>query len=190
VNPTARRDDGMTDLERVVARDEIRQLAYRYAYAVDARDLDLLVSLFVSDVRVTRELSGRDAMKQFFRESLRAIGVSILFVGNHIIDFESASRAKGIVYCRGQIQDGGRWIEQAIQYRDTYEKRDSAWLFVKRTHVLWYGVETAERPLAQRPANWPEHHDGRGTLPEDIPSWNAFWSALEGDGGPDGRRSK
>ena len=34
-------------------------------------------------------------------------------------------------------------IEQAIQYRDTYEKRGDEWLFVKRNHVLWYGVETA-----------------------------------------------
>ena len=182
-------DDGLTDLERVVARDAIHQLAYRYAWAIDARDVGLLASLFVPDVRVTRETSGRDAMMAFWTESLRAIGVSILFVGNHIVDFDDPTHARGIVYCRGQIQDGDRWIEQAIQYRDHYEKRDGQWLFVKRKHVLWYGVETAERPLAQRPANWPEHHDGRGTVPEDIASWNAFWAALEGDGGPDGRRS-
>ena len=180
------RDDGLEDLERVVARDEIRQLAYRYAYAVDARDLDLLVSLFVPDVRVTREASGRDAMRAFWVESLREIGVSILFVGNHVIDFDDPENARGVVYCRGQIQDGDRWIEQAIQYRDRYQKRDGRWLFVKRTHVLWYGVETAERPLAQRPANWPEHHDGRGTVPEDIPSWQAFWEGL--GPGPDGRK--
>ena len=128
----------MTALERVVARDEIRQLACRYALAIDSRDIDSLVSLFVPDVRVGRHASGR-------------------------------------VYCRGQIQDGEKWIEQAIQYRDTNEQRDGEWLFVRRVHVLWYGVETAERPLDQEPANWPERHVGRGTVPEDIPSWNAFW---------------
>lgn len=180
-------DDGMTPVDRVVARDEIHQLAYRYAYAIDARDLDLLVSLFVPDVRVTREASGRDAMREFWTASLREIGVSILFVGNHVIDFDDADHARGVVYCRGQIQDGARWIEQAIQYRDRYERRDGRWLFVKRTHVLWYGVETAERPLDQRPANWPEHHDGVGTVPEDIPSWGRFWDAL--GPGPDGRKA-
>ena len=46
--------DGMTPVERCVARDEIRQLAYRYALAVDSRDIDLLVSLFVPDVKVGR----------------------------------------------------------------------------------------------------------------------------------------
>ena len=165
----------MTALERVVARDEIRQLACRYALAVDSRDIDSLVSLFVSDVRVGRHASGRDALRDSFVESLSAIGVSILFVGNQVIDFESPDRATGVVYCRGQIQDGEKWIEQAIQYRDTYEQRDGEWLFVRRVHVLWYGVETAERPLDKEPANWPERQVGRGTVPEDIPSWSAFW---------------
>jgi ketosteroid isomerase-like protein len=170
-------DDGMTSVERVVARDEIRQLAYRYALAIDTRDLDALVSLFVPDVRVGRDGSGRAALRESFAESLSSIGVSILFVGNHVIDFQDDRNATGVVYCRGQIQDGERWIEQAIQYRDLYERRGDAWLFVRRRHLLWYGVETAERPLDQAPANWPEHHVGRGTLPEDVPTWQAFWAA-------------
>lgn len=165
----------MTAIERVVARDEIRQLASRYALAIDSRDLDALVSLFVPDVRVGREGRGRDALRRSFERSLSAIGVSILFVGNHVVDFEDPDRATGVVYCRAQIQDGERWIEQAIRYGDVYARRDGHWLFVRRVHALWYGVETAERPLDQEPANWPERHVGRGTVPEDWPSWQAFW---------------
>lgn len=177
--------DGLSDLERVVARDAIRQLAFRYAWAVDSRDLDGLVSLFVPDVQVGRHERGRDALRASFDASLSAIGVSILFVGNHLIDFEAPDRARGVVYCRGQIQDGERWIEQAIQYRDSYERRGGEWLFVRRIHLLWYGVETAERPLDQEPANWPRRHAGRGSLPQDEPSWKAFWKAHgpEGSGG-------
>jgi len=167
--------DGMTAIERAVARDELHQLVCRYALAIDSRDLDLLVSLFVPDVRVGHDRSGRDALRAFFADSLGAIGVSILFVGNHLVDFDGPDAARGVLYCRGQIQDGERWIEQAIQYRDQYARRDGAWLFVRRDHLLWYGVETAERPLAQPPANWPARHDGRGTLPEAWPSWGAFW---------------
>jgi uncharacterized protein (TIGR02246 family) len=165
----------LSAIERVVARDEIRQLAYRYALAIDSRDIAALLSLFVPDVRVGRERRGREALRESFEESLAAIGVSILFVGNHLIDFTDPDHATGIVYCRGQIQDGEKWIEQAIQYRDSYERRDGRWLFVRRIHLLWYGVETAERPLDQDPAHWPEHHVGRGTLPEELPSWQAFW---------------
>lgn len=167
--------DDLGELARLVGRDEIRQLACRYAWAIDSRDLDTLVSLFVPDVRVGRGSSGREALREAFDSSLREIGVSILFVGNHIIDFQDADHATGIVYCRGQIQDGQRFIEQAIQYRDRYERRDGVWLFVRRIHVLWYGVETAERPLDQKPANWPEHHDGLGTVPQDQETWRRFW---------------
>jgi hypothetical protein len=165
----------LSPIEMTVARDEIRQLAYRYALAIDSRDLDLLVSLFVPDVRVGRELRGRPALRAFFAESLSAIGVSILFVGNHLVDFDTRESAHGVVYCRGQIQDGARWIEQAIQYRDHYALHDGAWLFTRRDHLLWYGVESNLRPLDQPAANWPEHHTGRGTLPEAWPSWGAFW---------------
>lgn len=172
--------DGITAIERSIFRDEIRQLACRYAQAVDARDLDTLVALFVPEVRVGRNLSGRAALRDSFAESLAAIGVSVLFVGNHLIDFQDPSRATGGVYCRGQIQDGDRWVEQAIHYQDQYERRDEGWLFVRRLHRLWYGVETAEKPLAQEPANWPERHSGRGTLPEAWPTWKAFWESGEG----------
>jgi ketosteroid isomerase-like protein len=173
--------DGLTPLERVVARDEIHQLACRYALAVDERDLDALVALFVPDVQVGRERRGRQALRESFEQSLSAIGVSILFVGNHLVDFQDDRHASGVVYCRGQIQDGERWIEQAIQYRDRYERRGGQWLFVRRHHLLWYGVETAERPLDQPPANWPEHHVGRGTLPEAGETWQAFWKTRRED---------
>jgi hypothetical protein len=114
-------------------------------------------------------------LRRSFADSLRAIGVTILFVGNHLIDFESGDLATGVVYCRAQLQDGDSWIEQAILYRDVYERRDGTWLFVRRVHALWYGVEVAERPLAQEPADWPRRHVGRGTVPEDLASWRAFW---------------
>ena len=89
--------DELSALERLTARDEIRQLAYRYALAIDSRDIDLLVSLFVPDVRVGREERGREALREFWIRSLNTIGVSILFVGNHIIDFDARDRARSIV---------------------------------------------------------------------------------------------
>ena len=42
----------------LVAHEEIRQLAARYAIALDARDLDTLVGLFVYDVRVGQRQHG------------------------------------------------------------------------------------------------------------------------------------
>jgi ketosteroid isomerase-like protein len=165
----------VTPVEQLVAYEEIRQLAARYALAVDSRDLESLVALFVDDVQVGRETFGRDALKASFDESLRGIGISILNVGTHVIDLVDDDHATGHVYCKGEIQDGDRWIHQAILYRDTYERRAGHWYFVRRRHELWYGAEVGVNPLGLEPANWPEHHDGRGTVPDVFPTWQQFW---------------
>ena len=171
----------MDALARLLARDEIRELAHRYAVATDARDLDALVALFVPDVRVGRDAVGREALRRDFDRQLRGIGVSILFVGNHVIDFDDADHARGSVYCMAQIQDGERWIRQAIRYDDSYVRRDGAWLFARRKHLLWYGVVEARNPLLQPPAEWPASHTGRGTLPESLGTWREFWNRVRGD---------
>ena len=155
--------------------EQIRQLAAHYAVAIDSRDLDALVALFVDDVQVGRGSSGRDALRASFDASLRGIGISILNVGTHAIDLIDDHHATGVVYCKAEIQDGERWIHQAIAYFDTYEKRDGRWYFVRRVHELFYGAEVGVNPLGLPPANWPEHHDGLGTLPERWDTWRRFW---------------
>ena len=60
----------MDALARLVAHDEIRMLASRYATAVDGRDLDTLVALFVPDVRVGADATGRTALRAAFSASL------------------------------------------------------------------------------------------------------------------------
>lgn len=166
---------GITPLDRLVAHDEIRLLVSRYAVAVDSRDLDTLVSLFVHDVRVGRTRSGHAALREDFVASLSAVGVTILDVGTHVIDLTDADHATGVVYCAGQVQDGDRWIHQAIVYRDTYRREQGSWRFVRRIHELFHGVAAPVHPLEQPPANWPEHADGVGTAPASFPTWPAFW---------------
>ena len=146
-------------LDRLLACDEIRNLVARYAIATDARDLDTLVSLFVDDVNVGRLGTGRDALRASFDQALRGIGRSFLFVGTQTIDLSDADHATGQVYCKAEIQDGDRWIHQAILYGDTYERRNGRWYFVRRIHELFYGAEVGVNPLMLPPANWPKSHD-------------------------------
>ncbi len=166
----------MTDVERLLAYEEIRQLVARYAVATDRRDIDALVGLFVDDVRVGRDTFGREALRANLVEQLRAIGVSILNVGTHQIDLIDAERATGHVYCKAEVQHGARWINQAIRYDDTYARRDGRWFFARRKHLLFYGAEVGVNPLDLAPANWPEHHDGLGSIPYSDPTWQAFWA--------------
>ena len=147
----------MDAIEQVIARDEIRQLAYRYALAMDS------------------DATGREALRENFERQLREVGVTILFVGNHVIEFEQKDVASGQVYCRAEVEDGDRWIHQAILYTDRYRRCDGRWYFVRRQHRLWYGAESHANPLGQAPARWPENHTGKGSLPEEWETWRAFW---------------
>ncbi len=171
----------MDAVDRLLAYEEIRQLASRYALAVDSRNLDDLVALFVDDVAVGGEERGRAALRAQFDTSLRAVQRTFLLVGTHVIDLVDAGHATGSVYCKGEVQDGERWVRQAILYDDTYERRDGSWLFVRRRHRLWYGAEPGVNPLTLPPAHWPEHHDGMGTVPEQWPTWRAFWATGQDD---------
>ena len=168
----------MEDLARLSAYEEIRQLVARYALAMDSRDIDSLVDLYVADVKVGRLGVGREALREEFTKQLSGVGITILFVGNHVIDLIDEDHATGVVYCKGEIQDEERWISQAIQYRDSYERRSGSWYFVRRRHLLWYGTERGENPLALPPADWPRSHTGKGTLPESWETWQQFWAEV------------
>lgn len=158
----------------LVAHEQIRQLASRYAVAIDSRDLDTLVNLFVEDVRVGRDRVGRDALRANFTEQLRDLGVTILLVGNHVISVVDDDHATGIVSCRGEIEMGDQWVVQAIQYHDTYERRDGTWFFVRRRHLLFYGADMLDRPIGLPLAHWPASATGKGELPEALSTWQEF----------------
>lgn len=172
-------DDPRDALRRLLDRDAIRALASRYAVAVDSRDIDALVALFVDDVRVGRDRHGRDALAESFRTSLGAIGPSMLHVTSQVVDLVDDDHATGSVYCLAEVVEDGRMIRQAILYRDTYERRHGDWYFVRRIHELFYGIPLDENPLDQSPANWPQRSWGRGTVPASWPSWARFWDGLD-----------
>lgn len=158
----------------LLACEQIRQLASRYAVFMNHRDLDSLVGLFVDDVRVGRQSSGREALRADFVRQLRPLGRSILQVTNHVIDVSDADHATGVVGTRGEIELDGQWVIQVIEYHDTYERRDGRWLFVRRRHRLWYGAPLGVAPIGLPAANWPASAIGTGDLPEAMASWSEW----------------
>lgn len=161
-------------VDRVESLSQIRLLASRYALAVDSRNLDDLVGLFVEDVRVGKEGSGRDDMKRWFGNSFNKFKASIHFVGNHVIDFDDPDHARGVVYCRDEIQRDDEWHVGMIQYWDVYERRNDNWYFVRRKLMRWYMVDALTRPhLGARSKGASQLRVG--DLPEAWPSWGHFW---------------
>lgn len=153
-------------IERLEATEQIRQLAARYALALDSRDVETLVSLFVPDVTTGDGRVGREALAEWFDPVLRPYKITFHLIGNHIIKFQDDDHATGVVYCTAEVEDPDHgWIRQSIVYQDRYERVDGQWYFRARDHQLVYGQKQGSNPLAQEPANWPHSQIGRGTYP-------------------------
>ncbi len=164
-------------LAYLLACEDIRQLASRYAIHYGARDTAGLAALFVPDIKVTREASGHVALKESFDSQMASLGRVILQVNNHVIDVADADHATGVVACRGEIEDAqGNWIIHQIQYHDTYRRVEGRWLFARRKHLLWYGHTMPNAPVGLPDANWPANQTGKGELPECLETWQQ-WNA-------------
>jgi len=163
-----------TRLDRVESQLAIGQLPIRYAMAVDGRDLDALVRLFVPDVQVGRERFGREELRAWIEPQLRTFRRSIHQILGHRIEFDDSEHAHGAVYCRAEHEVGDRWIVMAICYFDTYLRIDGEWLFARRREEHWYAADIDEHPQAVGFYSW---HEQTPRLPERFPTWDAFWSA-------------
>jgi hypothetical protein len=159
---------------RLESLQEIGQLPSRYAMALDARDLDELVSLFVPDVKAGRAGAGREALKEWFDGALRNFYRSIHQIVGSTVDLIEPDRATGATYCRAEHEDANGWIVMAMRYDDEFERRDGRWCFLRRRERLWYAVDILERPGPEF-VRWPGHAEMRAELPQHFASWSPFW---------------
>jgi hypothetical protein len=165
----------------------MRQLAERYAVAVDGKDLDTLSGLFVPDVDNGHYGQGPDGVKAFFNEALQSFHCSMHLVANHIIDFDAEDRAHGIVYCRAQhhVLEPEHWYDMAMAYFDTYERDGERWYFRRRRAKAWYRQwfgypdRGTERVRAGSQATGPLRGS---TMPEAFETFEAFWTQSSSSG--------
>ncbi len=165
-------------IARLEALDEIRQLAAKYAVALDMRDLDSLVNLFVDDVRVPGRRAGRVALRHWYDTELRhdLLGSAHGVLG-HVIDIHESDHASGVVYSRNDLETEAVWVIELLAYLDTYERRDGRWLFVRRTPLFWYESDIADPPLGPRKMRWPNTSAHSGNFHDAFPTWQEFHNA-------------
>ncbi len=163
-------------IARLEAFEAIRQLASRYAAALDRRDMDAVAALFVPDVNVGDGTTGRAALATFFDRTMRRYGVTFHLIGNHVIDLVDEDHATGVVYCRPEHEIGDLWVVMPMQYWDRYERRDGEWLFKSRKPLAFYAADVQENPLRNAGRF---HFPGNSmieaaALPEKYESWRRF----------------
>jgi hypothetical protein len=160
-------------IDRLESTAAIQQLPIRYALAVDGRDIDTWVSLFIDDVNCGKIGQGRDILRSIITPQLKTFYRSIHQICGHRIEFDDADHATGVVYCRAEHEDEGKWVVMAIAYFDSYERRDGEWFFSRRKEKHWYAADWQERP--QVPFTGWAAHEYPPQLPQDFAHWNDFW---------------
>jgi len=183
--------DVLQRIDRLESLDEIRQLAARYSLSLDMRDLDAHVNLFAPDIRVSRDKVGRKHLKRWLDDTLRLqfTGTSH-HIGNHIIEFDDADNAHGVVYSKNEhetpCQDGGsEWIIMQMLYWDNYQRIDGRWHFRRRLPCYWYATDINKPPTGDMKMRWPDREPYEGAYHDLWPSWQAFWDNPPGSEEPE-----
>ena len=114
-------------ISRLEAFQEIRQLGSRYGIAVDSRDIDALVALFVDDGRPVffrggAGTSGGKALHDSYCVTQARYTSSQHYMCNHSIDIDDETHARGIVYAIVRQERDGKSFVTPMIYNDRYEK--------------------------------------------------------------------
>jgi hypothetical protein len=171
----------MDAIEELIARDKIRQLAERYAFTVDGKDIDGVAELFLEGLDNGKYGTGREGVRTFYDNVLRKFHCTMHLVANHTIDFDDDTHAHGAVYCRAQHHvvepEPEHWFDEAYIYWDTYEKVGDDWFFAKRDLRAWYHQEFNHPDHGtDRIPPVPHNSAMRGAqMPEAFPTWASYW---------------
>jgi ketosteroid isomerase-like protein len=169
-------------IDRVESHLAIQQLAARYALAVDGKDVNEVVTLFVEDVNAgTSWGTGREALTRFYRDALSHFYRSMHLIAGHVIAFDDEDHAHGVVHCRAEHEAGTQWGIMVMNYRDDYERQDGTWYFRRRRLQPLYTTDVLSRPRgpgflrgwagsADDSAEWES-----GRLPTEFPAFATFW---------------
>jgi hypothetical protein len=140
-------------LAKLIAKEEIRELALLYSRGVDRKDAALLRSLYTEDATDTHgdTFDGpAEAYVQFLEKSFPYMRYSGHHVCNHLISVDG-DQGQGEVYALAYhvIPDRqGGWLEDfmCVRYLDHYRRVDGFWRFAKR--VVTYDLRS-RRPYSE-----------------------------------------
>ena len=174
----ATRQDLLRRIDRIESQLAIQQLPIRYALAIDGRDLDAWVGLFVADVNCGRRGRGRAVLRAVIEPQVRTFYRSIHQICGHADRFR-----------RRRITRPARSIAAPNTKRAA---SGSSWRSATSTStndVTVAGISRGARnstgirrtcssarasPLFQ---NWDAWPDAQPELPHAFPTWKDFWEA-------------
>lgn len=127
----------------------INQLAYRYAAAVDACDMEMFKSVFTADARLRAFNPGQEEAFNDIRGHDELVSVNEIMTGmfdqtmhmmtNHLVKLDG-DKASGQVMCAARHIPKGQdhVLTINIRYEDDYVRQSGEWKIAdRRIHFLW-----------------------------------------------------
>ena len=110
-------------------------------------------------------------------------------IGGHIIEFDDADHAHGIVYSKNEHETpvpGGQdeWVIMQMMYADDYVRQEGRWYFARRLPLYWYATDLNKPPVGERKMRWPNADWAEGNFHKLFPSFAEYWARSEDHGGP------
>ena len=130
-------------LTEVEDRLAIRELTGRYNFAMDNRDLKSAGELFTDNAFFGSQdkamgATGREAVLKQFESRFSALGATNHFAHDHVVWFESAVRARGLLSVHAEVWRKEQPMITALRYHDVYEKSGGLWRFAERLLSTFY----------------------------------------------------
>lgn len=157
-------------VRRVDDRQQLAELISRYGMAVDDRDFDTVGRLFATDGEF-HGVKGRQTVVDYYRGRAATFSTSYHYAHTWHFDFESDTRASGVVNAHAELCIGGRTFRLALRYLDTYVKGAEGWMFQSRTLKFRYALPFDEmakgldEPMRVR---WPGVAPQAADLPDKL----------------------
>ena len=144
-------------LQRLVDREDLRDLALRYCLALDDRDWQTMAGLFATEAGFAGA-RGPEAIITRLRAGREAHGRTIHTPTGQLVQFESPTDASGIVLTLALLDTGGQTTAAAMRCEDSYIREDGRWLFARRRVHYQFALGWADMARAMTdefPVRWP-----------------------------------
>jgi hypothetical protein len=156
----------------------IRELASRFYFEVDNRDLEAVGELFTLGASFgTRDgvirATGRDAILSALDKRFIVLGPANHVSHDHVIWFESESRARGMMSAHAELWRNDRAEITALRYDDVYEKTGGLWRFSERllSYMYYLPVEDYVSALGRLDRNRASAAPAPADYPERLPTY-------------------
>lgn len=146
-------------------RQAIADLAVRYSFAVDDRDLETVLACFAPGATFRRRGTEVTDLRPFYETMLARYDLTIHTVHGHLVTVDGAT-GTGVQAGSAELLREGTMMRAAYRYSDSYVRTESGWQFARRELSFLYTVPDGE-PFPSGPdrIRWPGEAPRRGELP-------------------------